>query len=319
MDGARGDLLAGAALADEQHGRVGARDLLQRADDRGHRRIPVGEPRSVVVGDAVVARRSPLRERVLDHAAQRGWPLERLLEEVERALLHRLDRLGDRAVGGQDDDGDLGVLGADAPQEAHPVEVGHAQVGDEHARRPRGDPRERLDAVGGGLDVVTRQLEGFGQEAAHALLVVDDEDARCPAARHGDGCTTARRGSGARSLRRLQPRAALGRGEAPHVGVVGRTPLRARGRSSAVAGRLGVAAATSSVEINVTQGEGVSGARVGRNATPPRSARVALSARRRLLAARDRRPGARAWFKRKVRRAGSSGETPRRRLARRRR
>jgi len=44
VDGARGDLLADAALAQQQDGRVGARDLAQGILHGLHRRVAPGEP-----------------------------------------------------------------------------------------------------------------------------------------------------------------------------------------------------------------------------------------------------------------------------------
>src|SRR4029079_17201667 len=55
VDLARGDLLAGAALAEQEHGRRGPRDLLDRLDNRAHRRVAIGQRRAGALGAALGA------------------------------------------------------------------------------------------------------------------------------------------------------------------------------------------------------------------------------------------------------------------------
>ena len=177
---ARGDLLAGAALAEQQHGRVGARDLAQRVDHRLHRRIAVGQPagRSCLALALLAAVAQPAAlERARHQQAQLVGPLDRLLEVVERAELHRLDRGLDRAVRGQHDDLDLGLLGARASHERHAVEAGHLEIGDDDVEALGFEPADRGGAVGRLLHVVTVRLQRLGQERADALVVVDHQDA----------------------------------------------------------------------------------------------------------------------------------------------
>ena len=79
--------------------------------------------------------------------------------------------------------GHVVAVGAQAPDDAHPVEVGHRDVEDDHRGRPFGDRGQRcLAAVGGGhREALEAQcaLEGL----ANRGLVVDDEDERLS----GDG------------------------------------------------------------------------------------------------------------------------------------
>ena len=91
---AREQLLAGAALAFEQHRRVGAGRALQRdrhllqlrvlADDL-RRAAARGE---LLFEQDVLGGQAPLRERALDHQ-QQMIGIDRLGEKVERAFLHR--------------------------------------------------------------------------------------------------------------------------------------------------------------------------------------------------------------------------------------
>ena len=59
--------------------------------------------------------------------------IDRLGEEVQRALLHRLDGVLDAAVGGHDDHRQLGVDFLGGPQHAHAVALGQPQIG-QHER-----------------------------------------------------------------------------------------------------------------------------------------------------------------------------------------
>ena len=119
VDRARDQLLAGAALAGDEHGGVARRDLLDRAPHDRHLLAAadqLGEPAvglgAQVVGHrlglaAAAARRAQL-ERALDLEAH-DLGLDRLGEEVERAELHRLDRGLDGAEPGDDHDRHVGI------------------------------------------------------------------------------------------------------------------------------------------------------------------------------------------------------------------
>src|SRR5207244_13588340 len=104
VDRAGDELLAGAALALDEHRRGAAGDLLEerhhpaergaRADDRALLEQVV-EP---LLERAVLLDQVSALEGLADQAQELG-ALERLGEEGVRALLHRLDRLPDRAEG----------------------------------------------------------------------------------------------------------------------------------------------------------------------------------------------------------------------------
>ena len=81
-------------------------------------------------------------------------------------------------VGGQDHDGDLGMLGPDRLRRLHPVLAGHAQV-HQHDVGLRGpDELDRLDAVLGQPDHlgVGETIDDGRQTFAHDALVVGDQD-----------------------------------------------------------------------------------------------------------------------------------------------
>ena len=104
MNRARDQLLAGAALADDQHrgvGRGGVRNLL--VDAGHHRRAPEQRRRHGVAHRRRRRRRRRLVQRARDQPLELA-DVERLADEVERALAHRLDRLFELAEAGHDDD-----------------------------------------------------------------------------------------------------------------------------------------------------------------------------------------------------------------------
>ena len=150
VEGPRDQLLAGAALAGDQHGRRaggdGADDLADRRDRRGaadHPGVDAGVAAlrgagrrgiRIVAGGGAGRKRGPragpggagLLDDLVDLIA-----IEGLLQVIEGAELDRLDRGVDGAVGGQEDDGEVRLLDGEGLEEADPVEVGHAQVGDD--------------------------------------------------------------------------------------------------------------------------------------------------------------------------------------------
>ena len=123
---AREQLLAGAALAFEEHGRVGRRRAMQLlrhlpqlrilADD-ARRAAPLGE---LLLQQEVLGQHPPLRDRALDHQ-QQVIGIDGLGEEVHRAFLHRRDRVLDAAVGGHHDDRQLGIELLGRAQDAEAV------------------------------------------------------------------------------------------------------------------------------------------------------------------------------------------------------
>ena len=146
-----GQVLAGAALAGQQHGRGRAGGDLRAAGRaappsagdsptmRSRRRAAPGwraasrtSRRSCVVSSAL----STISDDVVE--------VERLVGEVVGADLHRLDGGVDRGIGGQQDDEDVGVVLLDLAQHGDAVDVGQLVV-EQHeidavARRARAPP-----------------------------------------------------------------------------------------------------------------------------------------------------------------------------------
>ena len=102
---------------------------------------------------------------------------DRLLEEIERADLRRLDGCLDRAMTGHHHDGHRQLAGgAPFAQQRNAVGVRHPDI-EQHERRLHPQPiRARLAGVLGERDPVALVLQDLGEELANADFVVDDQD-----------------------------------------------------------------------------------------------------------------------------------------------
>ena len=110
----RAQLLAGAALAFEQHRGVGAGGAFDRRHHLAQGRRVADDARAAAAGGGflfqqpVFIEQPALLERAR-HQQQQVIGIDGLGEEVERALLHRLDGVLDAAVRGHHDDRQLGI------------------------------------------------------------------------------------------------------------------------------------------------------------------------------------------------------------------
>ena len=136
VDRARDQLLARPGLTPEQHRDVGhghlfdgARRLLHggaAAHDAPERVVAVAAPEAVVQL-AVLAHEPDAVEGAVDDEADVG-EVDRLGDEIEGPLLHRLDGGVDAAVRGEDDDVRFRVPLADFLEQVHAGDPRHAQV-----------------------------------------------------------------------------------------------------------------------------------------------------------------------------------------------
>ena len=104
----------------------------------------VAEPRFDGRPVAALSAAGPI-ERGLDCAEDRLL-VERFLDEVDGAGLHRLDRQRHVAVTGDDDGREVACLGAKLVQQFEPGHVGHAHVGDRHPLFSSGSPARKAVA-----------------------------------------------------------------------------------------------------------------------------------------------------------------------------
>ena len=129
---ARDQLLAGAALAGDQHGRVALRDGVDAVEQPQHRRAaPDDRPRAVRARLALRQLGARLLQLALERALRADAlhlqddlvDVERLGEVVVRAFLERGDRVGDRGVRGDQDDVGARRLLAHAPEQRQAVDL----------------------------------------------------------------------------------------------------------------------------------------------------------------------------------------------------
>jgi hypothetical protein len=183
VDGAGDQLLAGAALAGDEHRRRRAGDAADQREDLAHR-LAAGDD----VGEAVGL--LDLALEAGDLAAQAA--LAQRLAGDQQELLD-LEGLGDVVVGAQLDGADRGLDGAerrdhhhvrrlgerhDVADEVEAVEVGHPQVGDDQVDRLGAHHLEADLAARRRPDHVAGVGELLGEEVAHRVVVLDHQDGR---------------------------------------------------------------------------------------------------------------------------------------------
>jgi hypothetical protein len=116
-----------------------------------------------------------LPERVADDEhrfLEREW----LLDEIEGAHLDRAHRRLDVAVARDDDDLRVDLPFAHAGQRRETIHSGQPDVQDDDVVRLSGEPLEAGLATLGGVDVIAFVAQHATQRAAHAGLVVDNQD-----------------------------------------------------------------------------------------------------------------------------------------------
>ena len=144
VDGPGDELFAGAALAGDEHGGVAGRNLPDEFEHPLHRLAAADDAKLVIfrlqerlVGDDLfhIARRlEGVGDQLLDFHR-----VERLEQIIICAQLHRLDGGLGGAVGGHQDDQQLGVGGAEAAQGFESVQTAHADVHEHEVRLEFGD------------------------------------------------------------------------------------------------------------------------------------------------------------------------------------
>ena len=179
VDRPRDELLADAALALNQHRRVGGR----RAADRRHDVLEPGAVADHLMPDfdrllerPVLVAQLPLVEGV----AQRDEHLfgrERLLDEIERPFFRRFDGGTDCAVAGDDHHRKSFVHRPETVEHLEAVHARHLHVEQHEVRRFAFREREAFLAGGRADEIVAFVLEHHAQRVANGDFVIDDQDA----------------------------------------------------------------------------------------------------------------------------------------------
>ena len=180
VDGLGHQLLAGAALAGDEHGFRGGGDLgnprpqgLHPRTRADHLRRLAG-PRRLRAGGLL---QKPAVANRLCHQPLDLIHVEGLLDVIEGPVPHRLDRRVDGGVGGDHDH--LGPVAAllelnDELQPAHPR---HLQVGDDAIVALLLDDLQGLAGARAAGDAVAGLAEDVGHRLAGLAVVVDDQHA----------------------------------------------------------------------------------------------------------------------------------------------
>jgi hypothetical protein len=185
VERARQELLAGAALAHDEDRGVGGGHPLDERDELHHRRrvadqlAEAARPLHLGAEAAHLAGQVAALGGPLDGGAQLGG-IHRLAQVVVGAGAHRLDRLLDPGVGGEQDERQIGRGAAQAAQEleaAGPrLRAGQIFVDQHHVVRRVVRQRQRLVGVPGAvhLDLLTEEER---DEPVDLRLAVHHQDA----------------------------------------------------------------------------------------------------------------------------------------------
>ena len=177
---ARQQLLAGAALALDQHRHVRRGDAVGQLEKLAHGRARADHGAKLALRNQpalelkVFFRQFQVVKRLFHHEAQLVH-LERFREIVVSAALHRLDRDFLRPVSGDHDDDRRTFLCLQLPQEVEPALFGHLDIEQEQVRTLGGQ-----DAARCGCAVGLQNLVALLERAAHAVtgrsVIVHDEN-----------------------------------------------------------------------------------------------------------------------------------------------
>ena len=122
--------------------------------------------------------------------------IHRLLEKIERALLHRAHRRGDIGVPREHDDAKFGIVGPQGLEQHQSAGVGEPQVNKHHVGRVRSGGLTSFTRRGRSARRIPKGVEKIGERLSHGAIVVNDEhrDHVRPGRRHSSSCTFTRRG-----------------------------------------------------------------------------------------------------------------------------
>ena len=195
VDGAGEELLAHPRLTVDEHRGVEIDDGAEHVEHGVHARaprhdVPEGESLLVPPDGSSVGRLEGLE---LDGAANDKEELGRL-EGLDEIVLgaepHGLHRGLDGAIGGHNDDGEVGMLGPDLSHQTHAVQPGQAPVR-EHEVHVLGF--EGVQSFLGALhrqDLVPRKLERAMERAQEDFVVVDEQETLLHGVPPARGCAS---------------------------------------------------------------------------------------------------------------------------------
>ncbi len=176
MDRARDELLPGARLAREEHGRGRRRHLVDQGEHGANDgRVPDDGVARRLVALQRTAALLLLCERLQDHEPELVL-VERLREVVLRAPFQRLDGAVDRAVRREHDHGETRVTLFDPAKELESIHPRHPKIRDDEVGALFLQDLDRFHARRGRRDVVAVASEVGAEHLADARFVIHDQD-----------------------------------------------------------------------------------------------------------------------------------------------
>ena len=179
VQGIGAELLAGAALAGDEHGGLAGGRVLQDAVDRLHGHGMADEVAEAVAAGFFLDLGDLLLElapfQCVAHRDAQAVGGERLGQEVERPLPHRFDGQTNRGLAGDDHDLDRQAAAADLAHQVDAVHVGQVHVENENGGRRGGQDGQRRLAVAGDLDRAVLGLQVFGIGLGKCRSILDDQ------------------------------------------------------------------------------------------------------------------------------------------------
>ncbi len=183
VDGACDQLLAGAALALDEDGRVAVGEAADGLEDLLHRHAGADERDAGLVASDHL--RADAADGILEPVHFGGTrdecphlvEIEGLREVVEGAAFHRFDGVRHRVLRGDHDHDDRRFGLADACQHVEAAHVGHPDVEDRDIVGAADQPGERFAARARDVDLVPGLRERRRENEPDRFFVVGDQDA----------------------------------------------------------------------------------------------------------------------------------------------
>ena len=178
------EVLAGAALAGDEHRGGGGRDPFHELDQSTHLGRAADDHAGLPQRAELAAQPGHLAAHLVALAQPAEQELEpidvhRLGEEVEGALADRLHRLLDGAEAGEHDEADPGIAPAHLAQQGEAAGAGgHHEIGDHGVRPPGVEQLRGLRHAGGDADLVPPLLQIVAQALGRGAVVVHDHDSK---------------------------------------------------------------------------------------------------------------------------------------------
>jgi hypothetical protein len=177
------ELLAGAALPLEENRGVGRRRTMQLLQDVAQRAVLADDPRRpaalghLLLQQDVIRQHPPLRDGALDHQ-QEVIGIDRLRQEIHRALAHGRHRILNASVGGHDDDLQLGIELLGRAQHAEAIAVGQLEVGQHHGGAGLTQLMDRFGLVPCLEHGMALRFQRMAQHRAQRILIFDEENGK---------------------------------------------------------------------------------------------------------------------------------------------